>query len=120
MNVRSLDVPSLRAAWWTHRALRRIRTDLRANGLKYSAPPDPPQLPSRAARGVLAVLRRQPSTCLERSLVLQRWHAAHDNARDVVIAVKGKQVDFAAHAWLDGDPDGRTGAFSELMRLPPR
>jgi hypothetical protein len=120
MSVRSLDLQSLRAAWWTHRALRGVRTDLRANGLKYSPPPNPPHLPSHAARGVFAVLRRQPSTCLERALVLQRWHAAHDSARDVVIAVKGNQIDFAAHAWLDGDPDGSTGAFSELMRLPPR
>ena len=120
MSVRSLDVPTLRAAWWTHRALRRVRLDLRANGLKYSAAPSPPELPRHAARGVRAVLRRKPSTCLERALVLQRWNEAHGSARDVVVAVKGGKVDFAAHAWLEGEPDGDVGAFSELMRLPPR
>jgi hypothetical protein len=120
MNVRSLDVPSLRAAWWTNRALRRVHADLRANGLKYSPAPPPPQLPEHARRGVLAVLRRRPSTCLERALVLQRWHEAQGSVRDVIIAVRGASVDFAAHAWLDGEPDGETHTYSEVLRLPPR
>lgn len=120
MNARSLDVPTLRAAWWTHRALRRMRTELSAKGLRYSAAPKPPRLPQHAGRGVLAVLRREPSTCLERALVLQRWHEAHGSVRDVVVAVKGPSLDFSAHAWLDGDPDGDAETFSELLRLPPR
>jgi transglutaminase superfamily protein len=120
MNARALDVPTLRAAWWTHRTLRRVHDELRANGLKYSAAPAPPRLPQHARRGVLAVLRRQRSTCLERALVLQRWHQAHGNGRDVVIAVKNARFDFAAHAWLDGEPDGDVEAFAELLRLPPR
>jgi hypothetical protein len=120
MIARSLDVPTLRAAWWTHRALRRVRVELRAKGLEYSAAPAPPSLPRHARRGVLAILRREPSTCLERALVLQRWHQSHGSARDVVIAVKGPTVDFSAHAWLEGEPDGQVDAFSELMRLPPR
>lgn len=120
MNVRSLDVPTLRAAWWTRRALRRVHADLQANGLGYSPAPEPPNLPDRARRGVLAILRREPSTCLERALVLQRWEEAHGSSRDVIIAVKGATVDFAAHAWLDGEPDGDVSPFAELMRLPPR
>jgi hypothetical protein len=120
MNARVVDFPTLRAAWWTHRALRRVRVELRAKGLKYAAAPEPPPLPRHARRGVLAVLRRAPSTCLERALVLQRWHQAQGSVRDVVIAVKSANVDFAAHAWLDGDPDGDVGDFSELLRLPPR
>jgi hypothetical protein len=120
VNVRSLDVPTLRAAWWTRGALRRVHDDLAVNGLGYSAAPAPPRLPDHARRGVLAVLRRQPSTCLERALVLQRWQQARGDPRDVIIAVKGPSVDFAAHAWLDGEPDADAGPFSELMRLPPR
>ena len=115
-----LDPASLRAAWWTHRALRRVHDDLQANGLDFCPPPPPPSLPERARRGVLAVLRRRESTCLERAIVLQRWHAAHGQNRDVIIAVKGPTVDFEAHAWLDGEPDGDVGSFTELMRLPPR
>ena len=120
MKLGSLTVPNLRAAWWTHRALRSVRADLKTKGLDYAPAPAPPQVPDDARRGVLAVLRRQPSTCLERALVLQRWHAAHGHARDVIIAVKGPTVDFAAHAWLDGEPDGDVSRFAELMRLPPR
>jgi hypothetical protein len=120
MKLRNVDLPTLRAAWWTHRALKRVRADLRANGLEYGPPPAPPDLPSSAGRGIFAVLRRQPSTCLERALVLQRWDTAHGNDRDVIVAVRGNQLDFAAHAWLDGEPDGDVDSFSELLRLPPR
>jgi Transglutaminase-like superfamily len=120
MNVRAIDIPNLRAAWWTHRALRKVRVDLSANGLEYSPAPAPPKLPQRARRGVLAVLRREPSTCLERALVLQRWHQAQGTTRDVIVAVKNARFDFAAHAWLDGEPDGDVESFAELLRLPPR
>ena len=120
MILRKLDPASLRAAWWTHRALRRVHEDLHTNGLDFGPPPKPPRLPTRARRGVLAVLRRQHSTCLERALVLQRWHSAHGQDRDVIIAVKGPSLDFEAHAWLDGEPDGDIESFAELMRLAPR
>jgi hypothetical protein len=69
---------------------------------------------------VLAILRRRRSTCLERALVLQRWEEAHGRPRDIIVAVKGSTVDFAAHAWLDGEPDGDVAPFAELLRLPPR
>lgn len=120
MIFQKFDPASVRAAWWAHRALRVVHHDLRANGLEFDAPPAPPRLPSRARRGVLAVLRRQESTCLERALVLQRWHSAHGDERDVIIAVRGPSIDFAAHAWLDGEPDPGAGSFAELMRLAPR
>jgi hypothetical protein len=118
--LHKLDPASIRAAWWAHRALRVVHDDLHANGLEFTPPPAPPRLPVRARRGVLAVLRRQSSTCLERALVLQRWHSAQGDERDVIVAVKGPSVDFAAHAWLDGEPDGDAGAFAEIMRLAPR
>jgi hypothetical protein len=120
VNARAIDLPTLRAAWWTHSALRRVRTQLQRDGLGCGPAPHPPALPRHARRGVLAVLRRQSSTCLERALVLQRWEQAHGRERDVIIAVKGPSIDFAAHAWLDGEPDGDVSPFSELMRLPPR
>jgi hypothetical protein len=117
---RNVDVPSLRAALWAYRALRRVQHDLEANGLRYRPVPAPPQLPPHARRGVNAVLRRRTSTCLERALVLQRWHVAHGSAPDVVIAVRGPTIDFAAHAWVDGEPNGDVGSYQELVRLRPR
>jgi hypothetical protein len=120
VNVRSLDVPSLRAAWWARKALRRVHADLEVNGLRYRPAPAPPRLPHHAQRGVHAILRRQPSTCLERALVLQRWEEVQGRPRDVIVAVKGPATDFAAHAWLEGEADGESASYAELMRLPPR
>ena len=76
----------------------------------------PPQLPAHAGRGVNAVLRRAPSTCLERALVLQRWLAEHGTDKDVVVGVTGRQ-DFRAHAWIDGEEVDEE--FQELTRLTP-
>lgn len=67
---------------------------------------------------MLAVVRRRPSTCLEKALVLQRWEAAHDAGADVVIGVVGPRDGFRAHAWLETMPEGQPAAFQELLRLP--
>jgi hypothetical protein len=115
-----VDLPTLRAAWWATLALGQARRALRRGGLHAIAIASPPPLPPRAERGVLAMLRRLPHTCLERALVLQRWQAAHGKARDVIIAVKGPSREFEAHAWLDGEPDGDVQDFEELLRLPAR
>lgn len=112
------DLPSLRAALWTQLSLRRLRRDLRGGGIAGASVPSPPELPDRAVRGVHAVLRRRGATCLERALVLQKWLLAHGESRDVVVGVTSPKEGFAAHAWLDGDPDD--GSFHELERLAPR
>jgi hypothetical protein len=119
----AIDPASLRAAWWTATQIRRVRRRLRRRGIidgARDAVAAPPNLPPRAARGVRAVLRRQPSTCLERALVLQRWLAATGDAREIVIGVQGPSATFRAHAWIDGEDDGAAGTFVELMRLPAR
>jgi Transglutaminase-like superfamily len=112
-----LDPASLRAAWWTLRALRRTRRALGRDRVTEVVVGGPPDLPDRAGRGVRAVLRRTDPTCLERALVLQAWDVAHGAPRDVVIGVKGRDDHFTAHAWLDGEPDGQ-GPYHELMRVP--
>jgi hypothetical protein len=80
---------------------------------------EPPRsAPRHATRGVRTVLRHGNATCLERSLVLQRWYAAQGIERDVVIGVTSP-ADFSAHAWLDGDPTEPAAEFRELHRLAP-
>jgi hypothetical protein len=116
--VARIDLPTLRAAVWALRALRRAERDLGRHGLEGARVPAPPPLPARARRGVLAILRRRPSTCLERALVLQRWEAAHGAGADVVIGVPGPGDDFVAHAWLESMPDGQAGRYHELLRIP--
>lgn len=119
MRLRSLDLPTLRAALWAERALRSTRRTLKRRGVEGIVVPAPPALPAAAGRGVNALLRRRASsTCLERALVRQRWLAAHGRPRDVVIAVRAPDEAFQAHAWVDGDPDGASVSFSELLRLP--
>jgi hypothetical protein len=115
-----IDLPTLRAALWARRSLRQARRGLRRDGLAGALVSSPPPLPDTARRGVLAVLRRRPSTCLERALVLQRWHAAQGRLQEVVIGVSGTGEQFKAHAWLDGAPDNCDDSFRELVRLPAR
>jgi hypothetical protein len=112
-----MDVPTLRAALWTALALVRIRRSLRRHGLAGAGVVAPPPLPTHARRGVLALLRRSPATCLERALILQRWDAAHGALKDVVIGVTSP-ADFRAHAWLESEPDAPGGAYQEIHRLP--
>ena len=85
------DVPTLRAAVWALRALRRT---------------------SRAA-----MMRRTDLICLERALVQQAWGIAQGDPREVVIEVNGTGDRFAAHAWLEGEPDGDRGVYRKLMRV---
>lgn len=112
------DVPTLRAALWAVRALRRTRRALKRGPVTEIRLGRPPTLPASAWRGVRAVLRRSDPTCLERALVLQSWAVAQGEPRDVVIGVNGTGEQFAAHAWLDGDADGEGGPYQELMRVP--
>jgi len=115
---RRVDLPTARAALWAVRALRRTRRELAASGLEGARVAPPPPLPADARRGVLAVLRRQPNSCLERALVLQRWDASHGAGADVVIGVQGPGEGFEAHAWLESMPDRPSATFREIHRLP--
>jgi hypothetical protein len=112
---RRVDPQALRGSWWTLRSLRRVRRQLRDGRLEDVVVPPPPPLGDSAARGIEAVLRRMAS-CLERSLILQRWLASRGESRDVVIGVRAPSSGFRAHAWLDGEP---AGDFDELLRLGP-
>lgn len=109
---------TLHAALWAARQVRATRQRLPADGLE-AVVPDPPLLPPGATRGVLGVLRRRPATCLERSLVLQRWLAAHGEPYDVVVGVTNEDG-VKAHAWLPFEAGRATEAFTEITRVPPR
>lgn len=98
----------VRVTWWAHRALRRVRRDLPRRGLEASAEP-PSALSLTSTSRVEGVLRVERATCLERSLVLQRWLRSHDHEHAVVIGVVAPGEDFAAHAWLQGYDPGHEG-----------
>lgn len=114
-----VDRNTLRAALWAQVALLRTRRRLRRGGIEgVVVHPPPAALPASAGRGVYALLRRRPHTCLERALVLQAWESAQGNVREVVIGVDPRGTEFTAHAWLVGESDGENARFWELMRLP--
>jgi hypothetical protein len=108
------DVATLRAALWTAVALVNARRALKRSRVGEVRVAPPPLLPRSAERGVDAVLRRVPNTCLERALVLQRWLLSHGEPRQVVIGV-ASAGGFRAHAWLDGEVTPEP--FEELLRL---
>jgi hypothetical protein len=113
-----MALAQIRAAWWAERSRHRARRSLRDGPLGDVHLAPPPGLPAPAVRGVAAVLRYRRVSCLERSLIMQRWLAAQGDRRDVVIGTTGA-TDFRAHAWLDGDPESLAVPFEELARLRP-
>jgi hypothetical protein len=114
------DIADARAGWWAWRALRTTRARLRDGEVRGVQLPAPPPVDQSGGRAVRRVLQYSRSSCLERSLVLQRWLAAYGDSRDVIVGTEGNaQSGFAAHAWIDGEaqPPGRT--YVELIRLSP-
>lgn len=109
---------AVRAAWWTATALRDVRRQLRAVGLR-TVVNRPPRLRASAKGGVVRVLNRSHSTCLERALVWQKWLFMHDDHRAVVIGADVPDATLSGHAWVDGEEPASEAAFSEMLRLPP-
>ena len=58
----------------------------------------------------------QRATCLERSLIMQRWLMANGQPHDVLIGVRSPRETTIAHAWLDHED---SMSHHVLMRLPP-
>jgi hypothetical protein len=110
----------LRAAWWAVFALRRLRGEISRRGLEAQVT-GPPELAPEGLRGVEAALRRQHATCLERSLILQRWLIAHGASHEVLIGVSGDADRIEAHAWLDRyDPAAQGEGLRVLTRVAAR
>nr|MBA2239838.1 lasso peptide biosynthesis B2 protein [Solirubrobacterales bacterium] len=69
-----------------------------------------------AEAGVRSVLRSRRFSCLERSLVLQRWLDDGQTPCDVIIGVRSDRG-LGAHAWIEGLEDA--GQFTEIARVQP-
>lgn len=110
---------AVRGAVWALRACAAAHRQLPTVTLDRLALAPVPDLPRGAGRGVQAVLRRTRWSCLERTVVRQRWLASQGSARDLVIGVSAGPP-FAAHAWLDGDPATESAGYEELSRHPAR
>jgi hypothetical protein len=114
------SLANVRAAVWARVSLRRASRALACYGVNATIPRPPRSLPTGARRGVEAVLRRTSPTCLERSLVLQTWLAAHAVPCEVVIGVAKQGSEVKAHAWLDIETGDRVARdYTEVHRLRP-
>jgi Transglutaminase-like superfamily len=112
-------LPTLRGAVWALRALRRLRREIGNDGLEAYVVP-PPKLRSGGVRGVEAALRRRRATCLERSLIVQRWLVAHGEWHDVLVGVSGGSESMEAHAWVESyDAQDQGEGFRVLTRVAP-
>jgi hypothetical protein len=102
--------------WWTAGELARLRKVLGPQGLEADVR-HPPSLPVDAVRGVRVAAKLGRASCLERSLLLQRWYSDHGIAYDVLVGIDTTGGDFKAHAWLEGH-DGPQDEYTVLTRRP--
>ncbi|MBM9469137.1 nucleotidyltransferase family protein [Nakamurella leprariae] len=124
--------PRPAAAGWAVAALLSARRQLTTAGVTDVELPAPPQVRAADRSAVVATLDEQRATCLERSLVLQRFDADGGRPRELVVAVTDPGPDRTpgcaaadgdpvgavhAHAWLEGDTAPQAG-FRELLRSP--
>jgi len=112
----ALDVG--RGLLWAWRSASDARTHLRVEGGVSAPVRPPPTLPVRSLRGVRWGLRLRHASCLERSLVLQRWFLAHGQEREVVVGVAVDGTTTLAHAWLAGEEHLNDREYTEMTRVP--
>lgn len=107
-----------RVARWTWSGSRRLRRSLDIEGADAIAGVAPSPMAGQGQRAtVCEVLLLARASCLVRAALRQPWDADHGRPRPLVIGVAGRpHVDFAGHAWLEGEDHGR---FVELHRRPP-
>ncbi|MGF7238832.1 MAG: nucleotidyltransferase family protein [Frankia sp.] len=106
-----------RAVVWSARAGRLARRQLGRGPLHDIDLPAAPVGAGFAAVGT--GLRLSRASCLERSLVMQRWYAGREVRRELVVGVTAPVEGFRAHAWLAGDADGDRPDLVEILRRPP-
>jgi hypothetical protein len=100
---------------WAWRALSRLRLEMPTLGVEVLVKAPPVRKSRRSGAALLCVLRLRRATCLEQSLLRQRWLRQLGVERELVIGVRREEAQFGAHAWLDGDNDA--DGFFELCRL---
>lgn len=99
----AMDARSLRSAVWALRSLNRSRRQLRTGGVAAVDLTSPASVRALDRRVLLAVLRVHRASCLERSVVLQRFDSSAGRRRVLIVAVTKPGADFRAHAWLEGE-----------------
>lgn len=94
-----------------------IRRDVRADGLDVAVLA-PRSVAPGTLRGARLALRFDRASCLERSLVIQRWWASKGVALDVVVGVRHPRLTDGAlaHAWVDRYDVDCSDRYPEIRR----
>jgi hypothetical protein len=102
---------------WADESLRHLRRVLRSDGIDARLP-SPPRAGAWLSGLIARWLNWRGATCLERSLILQRWLLELGRPHDLLIGVQGSgSGDGAfAHAWLDHED---SMGYAELLRVHP-
>lgn len=111
---------ALRGARWAARSVSTIRDEVRGDGLGVTVAP-PPTTSRGSLRGARIALRVRRASCLERSLVVQRWWASRGIALEVIVGVRHPDAIGSgplAHAWVDRWDDDWSPTFAEIRRIP--
>jgi Transglutaminase-like superfamily len=109
------------AVVWTELSLRGLQRDLADRRIAATVPPSylVSPLATVAARAWLRVRR---ASCLQRSLIVQRWLFAAGESHDVLVGVASRSPIVAtgspilAHAWLDHEA---APGYKVIARLNP-
>lgn len=110
------------SAWkgyrWGARALRAVRRDVRDDGVGVAVPV-PPLTARGSLRGARIALRVRRASCLERSLVVQRWWASRGVPLDVIVGVRhpDRSDGPLAHAWVDRWDEDWSDRYAEIRRV---
>jgi hypothetical protein len=110
---------ALTSGWrWARRAVKTIRAEVRADGLGVVVPA-PPTNRRGSLRGARMALRRDSASCLERSLVVQRWWASTGVALDVIVGVRHphRHDGPLGHAWVEHWDRDFSDQFNEIRRV---
>jgi hypothetical protein len=99
---------------WADASLRHLRRALPVDGVRAQVDP-PARAPSVLTPMVAKWLRWRGATCLERSLIMQRWLLSVGRPHDVLIGVQ-RPGELIAHAWLDHED---SHGYEVLLRLEP-
>jgi hypothetical protein len=108
----------VRALFWAWRSTAVVRARLRDDGGVAVPVPAPPQLPAAAIRGVNWGIRLGKASCLERSLVRQRWYRSQGRDRTIIVGVALDGPTAVAHAWLEGEEHLNDRDYVEMTRVP--
>jgi hypothetical protein len=111
----------LRVLLWTLAVRVVVRRQLGRSGLQRITLPRAPRVGAAHAGKVDRVLTATRTTCLTRSIVMQRFLADNGDEIDILIGATAPSAGFRAHAWLARPVEANAGeGLTVMMRLSPQ